>query len=317
MADVTDVAFRRVILKYGKPDVFWTEFVSADGLILAPHEPKDNHGLSPNDKLQKDLDFEEGEHPIVAQLFGSNPETMEKAARIAADRGFDGIDINMGCPDRSIEKQGAGASMIKNPDTAKEIIRATKRGAPNLPISVKTRLGYNKDELDRWLPELLEEDVAVITIHLRTRKEMSKVPAHWERMKDAVKMRDDSGKETLIIGNGDITTIEEAKKIAKETGCDGVMIGRGIFGNPWCFNPEIDRDTDVSIEERLQVMIEHTKAFEELLSYKNFAIMKKHYKAYVDGFSGAKELRMELMEAKDSVEVSEIVTAFLAKKANK
>lgn len=312
MADVTDVSFRRVIAKYGKPDVMWTEFVSADGLIMAPDNPKDPNGFSPNDKLKKDLEFSPEERPIVAQLFGSNIERMEKAAKLCQELGFDGIDINMGCPDRSIEKQGAGASMIKNPVRAREIIQATKRGAPELPISVKTRLGYNTDELEAWLPELLKEDLSAITIHLRTRKEMSKVPANWGRMKDVVRIRNESGKETLIIGNGDILDIEQAEKIATETGCDGVMIGRGIFGNPWCFNKEVKRE-DVSVEDRLRVMLEHTKLFEEYLPHKSFAIMKKHYKAYVDDFDGSKGLRMKLMEANNSGEVKEIVLDFLAK----
>lgn len=311
MADVTDVAFRNLIAKYGKPDVMWTEFVSADGLIMAPDDNHDESGLSSKEKLLKDLEFDKSEKPIVAQLFSSHPERMEKAAKLCQDLGFDGIDINMGCPDRSIEKQGCGSAMIKNPESAKEIIRAVKRGAPNIPVSVKTRLGYNKDQLEEWLPELLSEEPAVITIHARTRKEMSKVPARWERIKRAVEIRDELKKETLIFGNGDVTSLEDAYQKAKETGCDGVMIGRGIFGNPWRFNKEVDRDKDISIKERLEVMIEHTKVFEELLPHKNFAVMKKHYKAYVDGFEGAKELRVRLMESKNSGEVEEIVKEFV------
>lgn len=302
MADVTDVAFRRVIAKYGKPDVMWTEFVSADGLVRAPEEGKK--------KLLKDLEYDESERPIVAQLFSGRPEYMKEACKMVQELGFDGIDINMGCPDKSIEKQCSGASLIKNPKLARELIRAAKEGAPNIPVSVKTRLGYNKDELETWLPELLQEEPAVITIHARTRKEMSKVPARWERIKDAVKIRDELGSKTLIFGNGDVVGLEDAKKRVEETGCDGVMIGRGIFGNPWRFNKNIDRDKDVSIKERLFVMVEHTKLFEELLSHKNFSIMKKHYKAYVDGFDGAKDLRLKLMEANNSEEVGEIVKNF-------
>lgn len=310
MADVTDVAFRTLIAKYGKPDVTWTEFVSADGLVMAPNDNPDDTGLSSKEKLLKGLEFTEAERPIVAQLFGSNPENMEKAAKLCEDLEFDGIDINMGCPDRSVEKQGAGAGMIKNPESAKEIIQAAKRGAPNLPISVKTRLGYNKNEIETWLPILLEEDLALITIHARTRKEMSKSPADWAQIKRAVEIRNKSGKETLIFGNGDVITLEDAKRKVEETGCDGVMIGRGIFGNPWRFNKEIDRDKDISIKKRLEVMLEHTKLFEKLMVNKNFYVMKKHYKAYVDGFSGAKELRIKLMEAKDSKEVEKIIGDF-------
>jgi nifR3 family TIM-barrel protein len=309
MADVTDPAFRSIIAKYGKPDVTWTEFVSADGLFLGGY-----------DALIKDLSYTEIERPIVAQFFTSKPEMMEKAVELAVDLGFDGIDINMGCPDKSIEKQGAGAGLIKKPKLAQEIILAAKRGASkngkNIPVSVKTRIGYNKNELETWLPAILETNPAVVTIHARTRKEMSLVPARWEHVKRAVEIRDsfvDSNgikSETLIFGNGDALDLNDAKNKVKETGCDGVMLGRAIFGNPWLFNNEITRD-NVSITDRLRVMVEHTKLFEKLLLHKSFAIMKKHYKAYVTGFDGAKELRMKLMEAKDANEVGEITEEYL------
>lgn len=301
MADVTDPAFRIIIAKYGKPDVFWTEFVSADGLILADEDGKA--------KLKRDLDFTEAERPIVAQFFSAKPELMKKAAELARELGFDGIDINMGCPDRSIEKQGAGAGLIKNPKLAYEIILAAKKGAGDLPVSVKTRIGYNKNELETWLPELLRAEPALITVHARTRKEMSKVPARWEMVKRAVEIRDEMNSETLIFGNGDALDVNDAKIKAEESGADGVMLGRAIFGNPWLF---ANRKDPVSISEKLRVLVEHTKLFEELLAdIKHFAIMKKHYKAYVQGFDGAKELRMRLMETNSATEVEEIVTEYL------
>jgi nifR3 family TIM-barrel protein len=317
MADVTDAPFRRMIAKYsahvrgngtvGGPDVMWTEFVSADGLCRATEEGKK--------KLMADLIYTEEERPIVAQLFSSNPEHMEAASALCTELGFDGIDINMGCPDRSIEKQGCGAAMIKNPVSAAEIIRAAKRGANaggrNIPVSVKTRVGYNKDELETWLPALLAEEPAVITVHARTRKEMSKVPARWERVARAVELRDEMGSDTLIFGNGDVKSLDDAYSKCEETGADGAMLGRAIFGNPWLFHP-VDDLTTVTLPERLRVMIEHTKLFEELLPFKNFAIMKKHYKAYVNGFPGAHELRAILMEAKSSDEIERVVNTFLA-----
>lgn len=309
MADVTDPAFRRVIAKCGKPDVMWTEFVSADGLFLGGYE-----------HLVKDLAFIEEERPIVAQFFTGKPEMMQKAAEFAVDLGFDGIDINMGCPDKSIEKQGSGSGHIKDPKNAQEVIRAAMRGASkngkNIPVSVKTRIGYNKNELETWLPMLLETNPAVITIHARTRKEMSAVPARWEHVARAVEIRnefvDSNGKksETLIFGNGDVIDLEDAEKKVFETQCDGVMLGRAIFGNPWCFNRNINRE-DLRIPERLNVMVEHTKLFEELLPHKSFAIMKKHYKAYVNGWDGAKELRMKLMEAKNATEVKNIIEDYI------
>lgn len=320
MADVTDRAFRRLIAKYGKPDVLWTEFVSADGLFLGGY-----------DALINDLSFSEEERPIVAQFFTSKPEMMERAAALAVELGFDGIDINMGCPDKSVEKQNAGAALMKNPSLAKEIILAAKRsvakarrrGGEEIPVSVKTRIGYNKNELEEWLPNLLETEPAVITIHARTRKEMSLVPARWEHIKRAVEIRDkiqENGDKTLIFGNGDVENIADAQVKVKETGCDGVMLGRAIFGNPWLFSGHIP-----TVEEKLKVLIEHTKLFEELVlpkpshgqarliggQGKSFAVMKKHYKAYVNGFLGAKELRVKLMEAENAKELEKIVNNFL------
>lgn len=368
LADVTDAAFRRTIAKYsahtradgtvGGPDVMWTEFVSADGLMRATPEGKK--------KLMADLIYSEEERPIVAQLFSSTPEYMEGAARLCKELGFDGVDINMGCPDRSIEKQGCGSAMIKNPENARAIIRAAKTGAGDLPVSVKTRLGYNQDELETWLPEILKEEPAVVTVHCRTRKEMSKVPARWERVKRAVEIRNKLKSETLIFGNGDILDVEDAKQKARETGADGVMLGRAIFGDPWLFADfahtpcgcKIERPPQtspqdlersartlmnsrnenasqsqncaersecdagvlfcevcggyyISPEQRLKVMVEHTKLFEELLPHKNFATMKKHYKAYVNGFDNAAVLRAELMEAPTATAVAEIVKKFL------
>lgn len=344
MADVTDAAFRRTINKYGKPDVIWTEFVSADGLVRATEEGKK--------KLMRDLLFDggvngkggilgtAGEHPIVAQLFSSHPEYMKQASKLCADLGFDGIDINMGCPDRSIEKQGCGAAMIKNPARAREVIRAAKEGAVRddgtaLPVSVKTRIGYNKNELETWLPELLAEEPAVITIHARTRKEMSDVPARWEHVARAVEIRNEvqrvavqSGADyTLIFGNGDAHNLEDAHQKAESTNADGVMLGRAIFGNPWLFkslnnnrdkNNLPDKNLNLykaympSVEEKLRVMLEHTKSFVELLGdIKNFAIMKKHYKAYVNGFDGAKELRLKLMEAETYDGIESLVNDFI------
>lgn len=307
MADVTDCAFRQMIAKYsrhgkkgGGPDVFWTEFVSADGLASKG-----------KDKLLIDLKYSENERPIVAQLFGANPANMREAAKIVADLGFDGIDINMGCPDRAVEKQGAGASLIKIPELAREIIRSVQDGAPNLPISVKTRVGYNKDEIDKWISELLKEDISALTIHARTRKEMSKAPAKWDRVAKVSELVKKSGKEILIIGNGDVLDLEDGRIKAEESGADGVMLGRAVFGNPWLFDSN-KKTENISVKEKLLAMVEHTELFEELLSgVKNFVAMKKHYKSYANGFEGAKELRIKLMEALNAKEAAKIVSSYL------
>ncbi|HEU4677187.1 MAG TPA: tRNA-dihydrouridine synthase [Candidatus Paceibacterota bacterium] len=318
LANVTDAAFRRIIAKYsahrrkdgtvGGPDVMWTEFVSADGLVRATPEGRA--------KLMADLIYTEAERPIVAQLFSSNPEHMERSARLCRELGFDGVDINMGCPDRTVEKQGAGAAMIKHPEAAREVIRAAKRGAGELPVSVKTRVGYNKIELETWIPALLEERPAALTLHARTRKEMSKVPARWEHVREAVAIRDamQGGSErTLILGNGDASSLADAEAKVRETGADGVMFGRAIFGNPWFFDPSVDVDA-LPLSERMRVMLEHTRLFEELLPHKNFALMKKHYKAYVNNFDGAKELRATLMELDSSDAIEAAVSAWLAER---
>lgn len=334
MADVTDAPFRRMIAKYSEwkkqeSAIMWTEFVSADGLMRATPEGKV--------KLMADLIYTEEERPIVAQLFSSNEEYMEQAATLCRDLGFDGIDINMGCPDRTIEKQGCGSAMIKTPELAGKIIQAAKRGAEDVPVSVKTRLGYNHDELEEWLPALLSQSPAAITIHARTRKDLSKVPARWERIRRAVEIRDNFGSETLILGNGDVLSFEDARGKAELCRADGIMVGRALFGNPWFFHPTkrlpirltalpthgvnretiITEDTSdanieyVTLEERLLVLVEHSKLFVELLPFKNFAVMKKHYKAYVNGFPGAAELRGQLMECGSPEEVEMVVEKFL------
>jgi nifR3 family TIM-barrel protein len=321
MADVTDVSFRQMFAKYGKPDVTWTEFVSADGLCLAPKTNIDTNGLSGHDKLWRDLLYFENERPIVAQLFSGNPKYMEEAAYQVTKVGFDGIDINMGCPDKAIQRQRAGAFLIKEPRRATLLIEAVKKGIKRaskemnkepIPVSVKTRLGFNTDTMEEWVTHILKSKPAVLTIHARTRKEMSKVPARWSRIKDAVELRDKLKSETLIFGNGDVGDLADAYKKIEETGCDGVMVGRGIFGNPWFFDKKTNGGKTVSLEEKLHALVEHTYLFEKHLYYKNFAIMKKHYKAYVHGFEHAKDLRADLMEAKDAQEVERIVQAFLA-----
>ncbi len=290
MADVTDPVYRKILVSRGKPDVLWTEFVSADGLLHAPEKGRE--------RLLVDLKFSEGERPILAQFFTADPLAMKHAATLARELGFDGIDINMGCPDKTIEKQKAGAGLIKDPMQARMVIRAAKEGAGNLPVSVKTRLGYNTDILETWLPEILAEGVAVVTIHARTRKEMSKVPARWERVADAVKIRDELSPSTLIIGNGDVFDIPDAYAKAKATGCDGVMLGRALFTNPWVFANDADRSR--TPKERFEAALEHTKLFEEMLGQvKSFATMKKHYKAYINNFDNASVMRGELMAARD------------------
>jgi tRNA-dihydrouridine synthase len=340
MANVTDSVFRKIIAKYGKPDVMWTEFVSADGLISAGRK-----------KLLVDLVYSEKERSVVAQLFTGHPPAMREAAGLVAGLGFDGLDINMGCPDRSVERQGGGAAMMKNREAALDVLKAARAGFGE-PVSVKTRIGYNKIDLD-WIRLLLEQRLPALTVHLRTRKEMSDVPAHWELMPEIIKMRDEIQKgakpseRTLIIGNGDVESLADGATKCKKYGCDGVMIGRGIFGKPWLFADGLGRgrgkssgalsqsvkkvDTlkkspEKTPADRLKILLEHTKSFEKTYCglpagpisgkrgkkrLKNFAVMKKHFKAYVSGWDGAKELRAKLMETDDYNSVKKIIDSYL------
>ncbi|MFA7302288.1 MAG: tRNA-dihydrouridine synthase [Candidatus Paceibacterota bacterium] len=297
LADVTDVAFRALVAKRGKPDVFWTEFVSADGLYYTRELKKIPDAENP---LMRDLLIGEGQRPIVAQIFSAKPEMIAYAARLVEELGFDGVDINMGCPDSSVEKQGAGAGLIKTPELAVEIVKAAQ-GATALPVSVKTRVGYNTEILDEWLPKLLSAEPAAITLHLRTRKEMSLVPARWELMKRAVELRNRINPCIPLIGNGDVLDLDDAKARVADTGCDGAMIGRGMFGNPWVFAGRKTGDT--SLTEKLAALLELAQGFEKLVPAKNFSILKKHVKAFVTGFDGAAELRARLMEANSAAEL--------------
>ncbi len=339
MADVTDVAFREVIARAsrhgesdGGPDVFWTEFVSANGLNSPGREA-----------LMYDLKFNKNHRPIVAQIFSSEPENIKKASELCRELGFDGIDINMGCPDRTIERQGCGAKMIETPEIAKLVIRAAKEGAGDLPVSVKTRVGYKKEEIDTWIRTILLEGVDALTVHARTRKDLSKVPANWDYLKRVVKLRDEISPNTIIIGNGDVKDIEDGLLKAKDSGVDGVMIGRAVLGNPWIFDRKVRvarrgqnfgkfwatiiprkwqkkilgtkaySISEVPLKEKLEMLVFHAETFErELGNVKSFSIMKKHFKGYVHGFPGAVDLRNKLFEKGNSArEIREIVEDFL------
>jgi nifR3 family TIM-barrel protein len=315
MADVTDAAYRKLIAEVGKPDVTWTEFVSADGLYHTREIKKMKDEENP---LMRDLRFSEIERPIVAQLFSSKPEMMEYAAKLCAELGFDGIDINMGCPDKSIEKQGCGSAMIKNPELAVEIVKSARRGASRaaesagtepIPVTVKTRIGYNKESIDEWIPVLLELKLPALTVHLRTRKEMSKVPAHWELMPRIIALRDKISPETLIIGNGDVKSVEEGRQKAELFGADGVMLGRAIFGNPYVFAGKTSEE--ITLTERLNALASLARSFDQLTPPKSFHIFKKHIKAFVAGFDGAAELRAKLMACENSAEIEREIGQYL------
>jgi len=294
MSGVTDEAFRQMFLKYGKPSVFWTEFVPVAGFFSKGRE----HCL-------RNLKFAPKERPIVAQIFGSDPVLFEKAAKEIVELGFDGIDINMGCPDYDVEKKGGGSALIKNHELAVEIIRATKKGAGKIPVSVKTRIGYKKNQINDWITILLKQDIAALTVHLRTRDEMYRVAAHWELAKEIVKLKDLYAPKTIILGNGDIKSLEDARRLAKETGLDGIMVGRAMVGNPWFFTDKLP-----TVSKKLNAIVEHAEIFEKIGGH-NFDSLKKHFHSYAKGFSGAKEVREQLMKVKSTAETKKVIDSFL------
>jgi nifR3 family TIM-barrel protein len=301
MSGITDAAYRRIIARYGKPDVMFAGFVPADGL--------DSIG---RDNLAHNLWKTEAERPIVAQIYGGNPRSFERAAEFLVGLGFDGIDINMGCPAKKVEKREGGSALIRDPRRAQEIIAAAQAGAGDLPVSVKTRIGYSVDEIETWLASLLNAKPAAITLHARTREDGYKPPARWCAIARAVELaaqlQRDREQRPLIIGNGDVQSLAEAYIRAEQTGCDGVMVGRGITGNPWFFSRQSSR-SDQSPARVLEVMLEHTELYLELYDgIKPLELMKKHFKAYVHGFDGAAKLRAQLMRVNDPAELRQIVS---------
>jgi len=301
VADITDAVYRRLVARCGKPDVIFTEFVSVDGLC------------SPGRKnLLQHLRFDESEHPIVAQFFGTDPEKFRECARLAVELGFDGVDINMGCPVKVICKQGAGAALINEPELTQEIVQATIEGAGDLPVSVKTRIGFSTIDAEQWASTLLEANPAAIIFHLRTRKQMYRPSAHWEVMPGLVELARGTG--VLIIGNGDIQTLQQAEKVAAETGVDGVMMGRAALGNPWLFRRTRQPET-ITLTERLDTLLEHAALFEAVFGFeRSFVVMRKHLMAYASGFSGAKELRVMLQDVRCRRDVELAVAAFRSEK---
>ncbi|HHH12537.1 MAG TPA: tRNA-dihydrouridine synthase [Candidatus Moranbacteria bacterium] len=314
MYEVTDSAFRQIIAARGAPDIFVTEFVSADALVHPEASRKVAHLLAFDERERFRIlpdGSREREAFLQAQIFGADPATMAAAAGICAEWGFDGVDINMGCPEKNIQKQGSGAALIRTPERALEILRAVREGAGGLTVSVKTRIGYLREEIDTWLPAILEGKPDILTVHLRTKKEMSLVPAHWEWAERIVAWRDRVSPRTLLVGNGDIVDLEDAEEKIARYGLDGAMLGRAVFGNPWLF---ARRKKEPSWEEKVRTLSEHTALFARLYTgVRNFAVMKRHFAAYLRGFAGAKKLRGDLMTVSSAPEAIAKLEEFLRK----
>lgn len=287
MDGVTDAVFRQIITEIGKPDVFFTEFTMCEGLLSKG-----------NIKVAERFLFHPDQKPIVAQIWGTNPESFYKVARDIKKRGFVGIDINMGCPERTVIRDGACSGLIRNPKLAAEIIQATKEGAGSLPVSVKTRIGFEKESVEEWIGFLLQQNLAALTVHLRTVRELSKVPAHWELMPEIIRLRDSLSPHTIIVGNGDVTSLSEVDEKFQKYQCDGFMIGRGVFANPWVFNSKINFN-EVSVEEKIALYLHHIDLFEKQWKDKHhFAQLKKFAKTYINNFPDAASFREKLMETK-------------------
>lgn len=298
MEDVTDVVFRHVVNEAGRPDVFFTEFTNSDS-YCHPEGMKSVRGR---------LIFTEDEQPMVAHIWGDNPEYFRQMSVGMAELGFKGIDINMGCPVPNVASRGKGSGLILRPDVAAELIQAAKAGG--LPVSVKTRLGYNDvNEWEQWLTHILKQDIANLSIHLRTRKEMSQVDAHWELIPVIKKLRDRIAPNTLLTINGDIPDRQTGLKLAEQYDVDGVMIGRGIFKNPFAFEKEPREHSSKEHLDLLRLQLDLQDQYAEVLP-RSITGLHRFFKIYVKGFPGAAELRNQLMNTKSTDEVRALLDNF-------
>jgi tRNA-dihydrouridine synthase len=348
MDGITDASFRYIIAKHGGPDLTLTEFVNIQSAFYSPHN------------LLKDFLYSEIERPIAAQIYGKSPELFYQVAHVVCELGFDGLDINMGCPAKNVAASGCGAALIRTPGLAREIIRAAKRGVADwsdgrtlsdikftgdvverikainlkrsgresprehrpIPVSVKTRLGYDRVAVEDWLGALLEEEPAAISLHGRTLEQGYKGQADWDAIGRAVLLAKGSG--TLILGNGDLRDLGEAAKRIQETTVDGVLIGRSAQGDPWIFREKeavkralrlgLDlelNDAPVSLAERFRVIVEHSEHFEEVCGRERFMAMRKHLTWYCRNFRGAAEMRAQMVRANSAEEVRFCLRAYL------
>lgn len=307
MEAVTDIVFRHVIEKAGRPDIYFTEFTNTASYC----SPKGKHSTKGR------LTFTEDEQPIVAQIWGSKPENFREMAHGLKEMGFKGIDINMGCPDKSVVKSGGGSGLIRTPELAVEIIAATKEAG--LPVSVKTRLGDVKtDEWRDWLTYILKQNIVNLTIHLRTRKEMSKVDAHFELIPEIKALRDEIAPQTLLTINGDIADRKHGNELYEKYGVDGIMIGRGIFKDPFAFTEGKWKqlDDDSQRQELFSLLHYHLDLFDKYtkeLEHRPYDVLKRFFKVYLHSFPGAAELRDKMMHTKSTTEARDALNEFVSR----
>lgn len=296
MEAVTDVVFRHVVAAAAKPDIFFTEFVNASS-YCSPKGAASTKGR---------LTFTDDEQPMVAQIWSNKPDQFAQMSIGVAELGYRGIDINMGCPDKSVVHGGSGSGLIRTPELAGQLIAATKTGG--LPVSVKTRIGDRKvEEWRDWLTYLLRQDIVNLTIHLRTRKEMTKVPAHFELIPEIMKLRDEIAPQTLITINGDVRDRQHGIELANQYGVDGIMIGRGVFMNPFCFEIEKREHTRGELIALLNLQLDLHDKYAAELEPRKYDPLKRYFKIYIRDFSGASEIRDQLMHTKTTAEARSIL----------
>lgn len=299
MEDVTDVVFRHVISEAARPDVFFTEFTNTESYC----HPEGKFSVRGR------LTYTEDEQPIVAHIWGDKPEYFRQMSIGMAELGYRGVDINMGCPVHNVAAKGKGCGLILRPEIAAEIIQAAKAGG--LPVSVKTRLGYmHIDEWHDWLSHILKQDIANLTIHLRTKKEMSKVDAHWELIPEIKRLRDAIAPETLLTINGDIPNRQKGMELVQQYGVDGVMIGRGVFQNPFAFEKEPREHDSKELLDLLRLQLDLHDTYSTELEPRSFKPLRRFFKIYIRDFRGASELRHQLMSTESTDEVRTLLENF-------
>lgn len=349
MDGVTDAAYRLIAARRGGPDVVLTEFTNVEGLSRNA------------DVMLDDFIYDEAERPAVAQIYGKEPESFYKVAMLACELGFDGIDVNMGCPAKNVASRGCGAGLIRTPELAKEIIRAVQAGVRDwaagrniddlglkprmgmkvrrmnlarvgleapvterlpIPVSVKTRLGFDSIIVEDWVKHLLETEPAAICLHGRTLKQMYTGSADWDAIARAAEIIHQT--PTLALGNGDIQSLEEALLRVKQSGVDGILIGRAAIGAPWIFRGKaalkeacVGRfsssplDPLVSLTERFAILLEHARLFESIKGLRRFSAMRKHFAFYCKGIPRAAELRNRMFQTRNPEDVERVLNEYL------
>lgn len=347
MDGVTDATFRHTVALQGKPDVSFTEFTHVHDVCRGP------------EFLLDSLVYHEAERPIVAQLYGKDPDLFYQAAHAVCELGFDGLDINMGCPSRSVASSGSGAGLIRTPDLAHAIMQATRQGIADwaagqtleraglkpgrveaiqrmneqrqnarplvrdtIPLSVKTRLGYDVAIVDRWIEHLLMDQPAVISLHGRTLQQMYRGEADWGAIARAAEIARGSG--TLLFGNGDVHSLQDVVRRVRETGVDGVLVGRATLGAPWFFQQKEEARTLLqqqlpgegpepatpSLDARFELLLDHARRFEAACGTGQFRRMRKHLGWYCKGFPHAASLRASMVRVSSASDVEEVLANF-------